>query len=203
MRRSGSRRILLSYPSYCGSPSNTGRLMRDQSHWKEIVAPILCTLAAFVIFVLVAQNSQTFRDCIENYQYKAAQSSLPKLSDVVIPFGIRVNCWGRYINEVANGTIAVFTIILAGSTIALWLSTKRLWQVTDDTLRQAPWRFQILNFGKTPGVILRVEWGRCPDGEFPRQIPVSEIIDKNLLPKRMQQKIDMSPRCKATAISAY
>src|SRR5262249_47993515 len=174
----------------------------DQSHWKEIVAPILCTLAAFVIFVLVAQNSQTFRDCIENYQYKAAQSSLPKLSDVVIPFGIRVNCWGRYINEVANGTIAVFTIILAGSTIALWLSTKRLWQVTDDTLRQAPWRFQILNFGKTPGVILRVEWGRCPDGKFPRQIPVSEIIDKNLLPKRMQQKIDMSPRCKATAISA-
>jgi hypothetical protein len=53
-----------------------------------------------------------------------------------------------------------------------------------------PWRFHILNFGKTPGVILKVEWGKCPDSEFPRQTKVSDIIDKNLLPNRMQRTIE-------------
>ena len=35
-----------------------------------------------------------------------------------------------------------------------------------------------------------MEWGRCPDGEFPRKIKVSDIIDKKLLPNRMQPTVE-------------
>lgn len=52
-----------------------------------------------------------------------------------------------------------------------------------------PWRLYIHNFGKTPGVILKVEWGRCAKSEFPTQTSVSKIIDKNILPDRMQQTV--------------
>jgi hypothetical protein len=113
----------------------TRQVASQLGEWK---APLIGAAAALVAFVFVAQNSETFRTCIENYQYKAAQRTLPKqISDVPIPFGVRVNCWGTYIRETAEGITAVFTIILAGSTIALWLSTKRLWRVTDESLRHA------------------------------------------------------------------
>jgi len=52
-----------------------------------------------------------------------------------------------------------------------------------------PWRFVIYNYGKTPGTILKFEWGRCPESEFPVTVPVSEILDKNMLRHRMQPAI--------------
>jgi hypothetical protein len=71
-----------------------------------------------------------------------------------------------------------------------------------------PWRLHILNFGKTPGVILKVEWGRCPEREFPKQTSISDIIDNNLLPNRMQRTIiGMNEIClsrpKAAAIPTH
>lgn len=115
--------------------ANARKVASQMGEWK---APLIGAAAALIAFVFVAQNSETFHTCIENYQYKAAQRTLPKqISDVPIPFDARVNCWGTYIHETAEGITAVFTIILAGSTIALWLSTKRLWKVTDETLRHA------------------------------------------------------------------
>ncbi len=40
----------------------------------------------------------------------------------------------------------------------------------------------IHNLGKTPGTIIKFEWGRCPKTDFSEETPVSKIIDRGLLP---------------------
>jgi hypothetical protein len=113
-------------------------LTAQKSRLKDWIVPVLCVAVAFVVFRFMAENSETFQNCAEDYQYRAAQSSFPKqTAHVEFPLSARVNCWGRYIREVAEGIVGVFTIVLAGSTIALWLSTKKLWEITDDTLKHA------------------------------------------------------------------
>jgi hypothetical protein len=53
-----------------------------------------------------------------------------------------------------------------------------------------PWQLYVHNFGRTPGFIIKVEWGRCPQSEFPEKTTVSNIIDKKLLSNRMQRPIE-------------
>jgi hypothetical protein len=38
------------------------------------------------------------------------------------------------------------------------------------------------NYGRTPAVLTRVEWGFCGEIEFPTNRPVSQLLDRNLLP---------------------
>ena len=82
---------------------------------------------ASALFLLMIQSSERFQNCIENAQYKEAQTTHPKqLSDVPITFLMRERCWGDYVDTYGNGLIALFTITLAGSTIGLWFAT---WQM--------------------------------------------------------------------------
>jgi hypothetical protein len=104
---------------------------------KRFSLPIGIALA-FLFALVIVQSSEAFHDCIENAQYKASQTTHPKqLTDVPITFVMRERCWGDYAHRYSDGIIAVFTVILAGSTIALWLSTHNLWKVTDDTLKHS------------------------------------------------------------------
>ena len=41
----------------------------------------------------------------------------------------------------------------------------------------------IENDGRTPGFLKRVDWGICDEEAFPKNVRVSEIIDKELVPK--------------------
>jgi hypothetical protein len=41
----------------------------------------------------------------------------------------------------------------------------------------------IENYGRTPAVIKRFEWGFCDKSIFPKNLTLSEIIDRNLLPQ--------------------
>jgi hypothetical protein len=38
------------------------------------------------------------------------------------------------------------------------------------------------NYGRTPSVLTRIEWGFCDEIEFPTNRPVSQLLDRNLLP---------------------
>jgi hypothetical protein len=118
--------------------------------------------------------------------------------------------WQRTFHE-ADAYVALFTCVLAASTIALWFSTNKLWQATriasehipniergyivgggptrrtdrDGKLLDDPdvgW-VSIGNYGKTPAILKRVEWGFCDENFFPKERPVSEILNKKLLPK--------------------
>ncbi len=40
----------------------------------------------------------------------------------------------------------------------------------------------IENYGRTPATVGKIEWGLCDESKFPKDIPVSRIIEGNLLP---------------------
>jgi hypothetical protein len=97
--------------------------------------------------------------------------------------------------------LAVFTAVLAVSTIGLWVVTWRSGSRQERMSRTherayisgggpfpAPGKppgygtVTIENYGRTPAVIKTVEWGVCPETIFPTKMKVSEILDRNLLP---------------------
>src|SRR4051794_2471417 len=43
----------------------------------------------------------------------------------------------RFLHTYEHELVAGFTIVLAFSTIGLWLATKHLWEITDETLNHA------------------------------------------------------------------
>jgi len=92
---------------------------------KLLVAPLLGILFVFLASLAIVHTSETFDHCIERAQYKGAQDTLGKKpSDVPVSIRMRQNCWGHFVEKNADGIIALFTIVLAGSTIGLWFSTR-------------------------------------------------------------------------------
>ncbi len=49
----------------------------------------------------------------------------------------------------------------------------------------------IENDGRTPGFLKRVDWGICDEAIFPKDVPVSRIIEHGLLPKEAIEKIEI------------
>jgi hypothetical protein len=92
----------------------------------KVVAAFILPAIIIVAFLLSAiEGSKTFRYCIEDYQYKAAQQPLPNKIDFVnVPFIVREGCWLDYIDKHAEVVIAIFTIVLTISTVLLWWATK-------------------------------------------------------------------------------
>jgi hypothetical protein len=37
----------------------------------------------------------------------------------------------------------------------------------------------IQNYGRTPAFVQKIDWGLCPDSQFPKNISVSDLIDKS------------------------
>ena len=125
------------------------------------------------------------------------------------------------ITAIATAILAFITGCLAYFTYWLWRSTKDLVEsseamaktqerayivcgglfgkpklptpkfINDAADFESPWRMQVHNHGKTPGIITKVEWGVCPEAEFRREILVSQIIERQLLPSRMEPTIDI------------
>jgi hypothetical protein len=47
-----------------------------------------------------------------------------------------------------------------------------------------PWRMGIFNWGRTPAFVTKVQWGVCPESEFPKDMLVSNIIKEKRLSVR-------------------
>jgi hypothetical protein len=102
--------------------------------WSVPICLVLTFAGAYVAVI----ESDSFQDCIERAQYKASQTPPYKNpSSVPVTLLMRERCIGSFVNDNANAIIALFTIVLAGSTIGLWFSTEQLWKVSNDTLDHA------------------------------------------------------------------
>jgi hypothetical protein len=92
---------------------------------KYFAVPIGIAISFGIAFLFV-ESSERFQNCIEEGQQKADQkSSQNQITDIVTSFIIRKRCLGDYVEANANGIIALFTIILAGSTWGLWSITRQ------------------------------------------------------------------------------
>src|SRR5947209_2609410 len=90
---------------------------------------------AFAVSFLFVETSETFHECVEHAQYKAAQTPPhQKPADITVSFSMHQHCWGNFVEKNADGIVALFTIILAGSTIGLWISTNKLWKAGENQI---------------------------------------------------------------------
>lgn len=80
-----------------------------------------------LVVVIVVLSSGSFQDCVAKIPNAAAYQQQPKgLPHFLYVFLSFFGCAGPFIHENSDAIIAVFTIVLAFSTIALWDETKRL-----------------------------------------------------------------------------
>src|SRR4051812_25638922 len=86
----------------------------------------LLTVVTLVVSIVVLLSG-SFQECVAHIPNSAAYQQNPK----GLPYFLYVlfsffGCTGPFIHENSEAIIAVFTIVLAFSTIALWDETKRL-----------------------------------------------------------------------------
>jgi hypothetical protein len=175
----------------------------------------ILALTAAVWFIT---TSHSFQDCIKETDWRTIQS----IGDFSTLMSKGRECLGRFLHDSAEEIIAIFTVVLAISTILLWFSTRaavdaakaaadhiprveRAYIVGGGPIRRRGADGEFLdppelgwvsvgNYGKTPAILKKVEWGFCDEDIFPGGRPVSEILDRHLLPKKVREAIRTQPR---------
>lgn len=79
---------------------------------------VLSLLGATALAVVIVEGSDVFQHCTQE------------------PSSTYRACVGRFVDENAEAIVALFTIVLAASTIALWWSTHQLWLSQEKSLHQ-------------------------------------------------------------------
>ncbi|TGT91236.1 MULTISPECIES: hypothetical protein [unclassified Mesorhizobium] len=105
------------------------KALKDWRGWILFAIPV-------VVFAWLVTSSQSFHSCIKYADYYYAKYALAE-GFSYLPFTVRqyVNCSGRFLTGNSDAVIAIFTIVLAFSTIGLWASTNKLWEAGDDQMR--------------------------------------------------------------------
>ncbi len=90
------------------------------------------------VLIWIISTSQTFQECVHTSKnqkpYQALHERHSKLEGVSIRARLSVACTGRFI-EVNQGPInTLATILVALSTLALWIATQRLWRTGQEQI---------------------------------------------------------------------
>jgi uncharacterized membrane protein YkvI len=86
--------------------------------------PWVLSILFLIAVVFVVATSSTFQSCLKKEQYNSANQHLQGgPAEIVL---IYRHCVGGFVHDNAEGIIAIFTIILALSTIFLWAVTRDL-----------------------------------------------------------------------------
>jgi hypothetical protein len=84
----------------------------------------IVALVGLALFAWMVADSSSFQSCVQEKQHHTADHALTFIgSGVVAPYKI---CVGEFIKENRDELLAVFTIVLAFSTIFLWVATRDL-----------------------------------------------------------------------------
>jgi hypothetical protein len=87
----------------------------------------ILSFSCLAIIVVIAETSKPFQTCIkEGNYYSATENCDNSVSSVKIVFEVYPSCFGEFTHDNAEAIIATFTIILALSTIFLWVATRDL-----------------------------------------------------------------------------
>jgi hypothetical protein len=101
--------------------------MRKASPW--VLAIVFLASVAWIVL-----SSAQFQNCVEKSKTNAADQNFQ--GNVAEFYFIFRGCAGGFVHNNAEGIIAVFTVILALSTIFLWGATRDLVQESRDTSRR-------------------------------------------------------------------
>ena len=88
--------------------------------------PYILGLLLLCLIVWLFDSSQLFQSCVSEGENRARDETLQnKISILVGEFWVYRRCLGMYVIERNAGIIALFTVILAISTILLWVVTNK------------------------------------------------------------------------------
>ena len=170
----------------------------------------LLALLVIVLAVWAVAGSQRLRDCMDAGGLRTVlDGSQLNIEHLAAVLGAGRDCLGDFLNANGTAVIAAFAVVLALSTVLLWSSTRNAAHAARAAADQIPrverayifgggpgrlrdqqgvpvpdkgW-VSVGNYGRTPAVLTRVEWGFCDEIEFPTKRPVSQLLDRNLLPE--------------------
>jgi hypothetical protein len=121
----------------------------------------LFVFVALLLSTWIVAGSKSFQSCMQEEQHQGAKENAIKgATQFFAAISAHKDCTGHFVEENGEGIIASFTIILAISTIGLWLATGKLWGATNATLIHAK---ETSENQLRPYVDIRAatfEWGR-------------------------------------------
>jgi hypothetical protein len=173
----------------------------------------ILAILALAVAVWLVTTSHPFQDCAKQTDWRAVQG----IDDLAALISRGRECLGLYLHDSAEEIIAIFIIILAIFTSLLWCSTRaaayaakavadriarveRAYIVGGGPIQRCDadgkpldppelgW-VSVGNYGNTPAILKKVEWGFCDEDVFPTDRPVSEILNRHLLPKEVRDAI--------------
>jgi hypothetical protein len=96
---------------------------------------LIAALALILISWIVA-DSPSFKTCVhEAQQHSSDEPPKDKVSAFFSFLNIRKDCVGEFVENKGEAVLATFTVILAISTILLWLATKDLFEAGENQIR--------------------------------------------------------------------
>jgi len=104
---------------------------------RELSVWVLLILGISLAFWFVV-GSQSFQSCIyqtENNQ--ASQTAQESKTYIPVVIGNYAGCLGQFLDAHEGALTALSTLLIAIFTLTLWLSTSRMAQLTDETIRLA------------------------------------------------------------------
>lgn len=187
--------------------------MRDRFGIWLFAMALICATFAGAYF-----GARSFLAPEQKTHAQIAQASNPNQAGDQNKNPSAVEAWWRWTTNDATGfytlLLVIGTAILAGITGALAVFTYRLWSSGEKTTKQRDrayitgggplltqsikdggepstdyWMMVISNHGKTIGFVTSVEWGLYPYSDFPKGVPISKIIDDQLLPVNTVKKV--------------
>lgn len=108
------------------------RLLIDFLKWAIITGAVLGSA------VWIVGSSKTFKYCIQEAKTEAGDQRPKKgIRKLTFDATIHWDCTGEFLHKNGDAVTAAFTIVLAISTIALWLATKQLYEAGERQLDHA------------------------------------------------------------------
>lgn len=87
----------------------------------------ILSIAFLAAVWVVVESSQPFQECVEEIYYNPETNNFEKsIPSFSVAFDVYRTCLGHFTHDNAEAIIAAFTILLALSTIFLWVATRDL-----------------------------------------------------------------------------
>jgi hypothetical protein len=145
--------------------------------------------ALLFISVLIIGSSSSFRECIQGkHETKSYHDLEEHISAVIfLPHADRYReCIGTFIHDYRDETLTGFTVVLAFSTIFLWIATRDLVEGAEETARRQLRAYLSMSpkgvgTARNEERIVRVEWFTKNHGQTPAS-EIHHIFNFDVLP---------------------
>jgi hypothetical protein len=95
----------------------------------------IASIAVVGAVTLIIGVSKSFQECVQKANNETGEQPIKKrIGEFLVPVTIRWNCTGEFLHNNGEAITATFTVVLAISTIGLWLATNRLWKAGERQL---------------------------------------------------------------------